>query len=400
MRSAVACLLQVVALASFAHAQDPIDDPEQGRFRFGPIRFTPSLQVTSLGIDTNVFNEVDNPKQDTTVALGPTVDLWLKLGRARLSGKTGMDYNYFQKYDSQRFWGTRNELRLSLPLNRITPFVEGGYTNTRQRPGFEIDARARRTQALGRAGVDLRVGARTTVTVGASRQQYRFAADEEFLGADLSRALDNDSNAIELKLARRLTPLTTFTIAAEQRRDRFRFSPSRDADASKIVSGFEFKPFALIDGRIEVGYRRFHTLDALVPEYDGIIASGDLGYAVRATRLTFRIERDIQYSFERFEPFYLLNDIELGVTQRLTGKWDVVARVARQTLNYHVVAQAADRSRTDRGWRYGGGLGYRLGEYIRLGVDVDRYERTSDITARGYESWRVGGSVSYGIKQR
>jgi hypothetical protein len=401
VRSAAACLLQVVALASFAYAQDAVDDPEQqGRFRLGPLRYTPSIQVTSLGVDTNVFNELDDPKQDTTFALGPTVDLWLKLGRARLTGKTGIDYNYFQRYESQRFFGTRNEARLSVPLNRLTPFVEGRYTNTRQRPGYEIDVRARRTQTLGRAGVDVRVGARTTVTVGASRQQYRFAAEEEFLGSDLSYALDNDANAVDLKLARRLTPLTTFVVSAEQRQDRFRFSHVRDADASKVVAGFEFKPFALIDGQIDVGYRRFHTLDPLVPEYDGLIASGDLGYSVRATRLTLRIERDIQYSFQQFEPFYLLNDVEVGVTQRITTKWDVVSRIARQTLDYSVVSLPGDLARKDHGWRYGAGLGYRLGEYIRLGFDVDRFERQSDITARRYDSWRAGGSLTYGIKQR
>ena len=165
VRSAVACLLQVVALASFAYAQDAVDDPEQGRFRLGPLRYTPSIQVTSLGVDTNVFNEFDDPKQDTTFALGPGVDLWLKLGRARLSGKTGIDYNYFHEYESQRFFGTRNEARLSVPFNRLTPFVEGRYTNTRQRPGYEIDVRARRTQTLGRAGLDVRFGADGEISV-------------------------------------------------------------------------------------------------------------------------------------------------------------------------------------------------------------------------------------------
>ena len=68
--------------------------------------------------------------------------------------------------------------------------------------------------------------------------------------------------------------------------------------------------------------------------------------------------------------------------------------------DYRVVAGAGDAARRDHGWRYGGGFGYRLGEYIRLGLDVDRFERTSDVDTRSYESWRIGGSVTYGIKQR
>jgi opacity protein-like surface antigen len=384
--------------ADTAQAQDVSQPEATGRFRLGPVRFTPAVQLTNFGVDTNVFNEFDDPKQDFTAGLGPAVDFWLRMGRARVSGKAGLDYNYFHEYESQRYVGTANTLRVSLPFSRLTPFVEGGYTNTRQRPGYEIDARAKRTLSEGRAGLDLRLGGRTTATLAAGRKQYRFGADDEFLGTGLSEALDNDSDAFELTLARQLTPLTALVVTAEQRRDRFLYSSLRDSDATKVVTGFDFKPFALISGTIRVGWRQFETLGPTIPDYAGVIASGQLLYALRATRFDVRLRRDVEYSFHQFEPYYLLTDVQLEVTQRITSHWDVVARGGRQLLDYRAVASVGDLARVERQRRIGGGVGYRLGEFIRVGVDVNRDRRTSDVTLRQYDAWRVGGSITYGIK--
>jgi hypothetical protein len=395
---ALACALALAA--DTARAQDVPEPEAVGRFRLGPIRFTPAVQLTHFGVDTNVFNEFDDPKQDFTAGVGPAVDFWLRMGRARVSGRSGVDYNYFHEYDSQRHLGTTNSLRVSLPFNRLTPFVEGGYTNTRQRPGYEIDVRARRMNAEGRAGLDLRLGGRTLVTFAGSRRQYRFSAEERFLGIELSEALDNDSDAGEITVARQLTPLTTFIVSAEQRRDRFRYSPDRDSDAVKVVSGFEFKPLALISGTIALGWRQFETLDPGVPDYSGVIASGELGYALRATRFAFRVGRDVEYSFQPLQPYYLLTDVQFDVTQRVTSRWDVVARVGRQSLDYRAVALSETTARRDGGRRVGGGIGYRLGEFARIGLDVNRDERTSDVSTRRYQAWRAGGSLSYGIRAR
>lgn len=396
--SAVVCLLQVVALGSFAHAQDSVEAPE-GRFRFGPVRFTPSIAITSLGVDTNVFNEFDDPKQDTTAVFGPRADYWMSLGRGRVQGKTSVDYSYFRQYDSQRSFGTSNELSLSVPLNRLKPFVEGAYTNTRQRPGYEIDARARRREYLGRGGIELRLGGRSFVTFDVTQEHYRFESEDEFLGTRLGRELNRDSQAMALTFEQRLTPLTTFVVATERRTDRFVQSPRRDANAFKVTPGFEFKPFALIDGSVYVGYKRFETLESAVPDFSGVTAAADLGYTLRATRLTLKLARDVMYSYQLTEPYYLLTDVGGSVTQRITSTWDVVGRAARQRLDYRALTMT-DLGRIDRSWQYGGGVGYRLGQFIRLGFDIDRFKRTSDIRIRQFEGWRAGGSVSYGVEQR
>jgi len=133
------CEALLVALVSGrALAQEVADPAASARFRIGPLRFTPGISVTDLGLDTNVFNEVDNPKEDRTAALGPAVNFWLNLGRSRFSGKSNGQYLYFDKYANQRAWNTSNEAKWELPLARMTPFIGGAYQNTKNRSGFEI----------------------------------------------------------------------------------------------------------------------------------------------------------------------------------------------------------------------------------------------------------------------
>ena len=50
---------------------------------------------------------------------------------------------------------------------------------------------------------------------------------------------------------------------------------------------------------------------------------------------------------------------------------------------------------------YGGGIGYVLGQQMRLGFDVNYMDRTSDADiTRNYEGVRAGFTITYGLKSR
>ena len=401
------CVLQTTIVTSlFAQGllqQPQLPDPEAiGRFRLGFVRFTPSITLTNLGVDTNVFNELDDPKDDFTVTFGPKAEFWSRLGpRGHLYGNVGLDYQYFQEYGSQRGFGTADVVRFDYDLGRLTPFAEGAYTNTRIRPGYEIDTRARREDVSGRVGVSVRVLSKTKLLAWVRKEEFRYADDEEFLDTDLSRALDRDSTYYGGGMQVEVTPLTTFLTDVEVGEDRFLGSRERDADTWKVMPGFRFKPFALIDGQLAVGYRKFNTLSPLVPDYGGMIALVDLAYTLRATRFIGRYNRDVTYSFETVEPYYLQTDWSFAVVQKITHTWDVVGRAGRYKLNYETIGLPGAERRADSGNRYGGGIGYTLGQFVRLGFDVNYIDRQSDASStRNYEGVRAGFTVTYGTKQR
>ena len=401
-------LLLIAAAAPPASAQDPPDssprDPaETARFRLGPLRFTPSITLTDVGVDTNVFNDATNPKQDTVGALGPAADIWMHAGRSLFSGKASVQYLYFDKFKNERAWNTIDRLRWEVPLSRFTPFVQGSYVNAKTRSGFEIDSRVRQMEQNVELGTDVALTGQVHLVLSGARMRSAFDDPDSPLAGVLAANLNRWANLERMQLRYRLTTLTTFLINAEAIQDRFDGEALRDTNSISVMPGFEMKPSALVSGRVLVGVRVFEPLRTIIPAYRGPVASVDATYVVRATRLTARVARDVNYSYQADQPYYALTDVGLVVTQRLTYSWDVVVRGAQQLLDYTATRTAVKASadpQLDTIRQYGGGIGYRLGQTFRLGIDGTYFRRrSSNVALRDFEGLRVGASVTYGLPQ-
>jgi len=122
-------LASVVLCAGAAFAQTPAEPPISPRIRLGPLGLSPRVGLTNLGIDTNVFNEIENPKHDFTATLSPHTDFWLRLGMARVSGSATFDYVYFGHYSSERAVNTYDQLRVAVPLRRVVPYATASIVN-------------------------------------------------------------------------------------------------------------------------------------------------------------------------------------------------------------------------------------------------------------------------------
>lgn len=399
----MACCL---ALATSVQAQDlPQDPSEAAKFHFGPIRFTPYVVIKDLGVDTNVYNESDskNPKKDTTFNVGPGVNYWFKLGRARIAATSDLTYTWFRIYDDQRSLNTDNKVTMSVPLNRLTPFVDGLYNNGRRRVSYEIDARSYSTEAGYGGGFDLRATAKSTIRVEGHHESFTFKEGEFFDGVSLANALDRDENTTGVSWRETLTPLTTFVVRTEYEQDRFIHSPIKDADGFRVEPGFEFDPLALIGGKVYVGYRHFNVLDSSVPDYSGLVADVSANYRLHATKFDVTFSRDITYSYETTQPYYLLTLVGLRVIQRVTTHWDLAGNLGRQWLGYREVVApgTVGGDRLDRSYYAGGGIGYEMSEDLRVGFEANYYQRTSNtVTFNEYNGLRLGAVISYGLPSR
>jgi hypothetical protein len=249
-------------------------------------------------------------------------------------------------------------------------------------------------------GTDIQLSGKTTLVLSGSRDILRYDRDETFLGAGLADALDHYTNTERLQLRNALTPLTTFVVSVDSLQDRFDASTARNADSLRVMPGFELKPFALISGKVSVGFRHFNVLEPGTPDFNGVVASVDARYVLRATQFSTRVNRDVSYSFEPTSPYYALTDLGLEITQRVTRSWDALVRGGWQTLAYRNAASSVSfPQRVDHGTVYGAGARYRLGETAHIGVDANYYRRDSRNTFRNYDGLRIGASVSYGTSQ-
>ncbi|HVH54923.1 MAG TPA: outer membrane beta-barrel protein [Vicinamibacterales bacterium] len=398
---ALALVCAFSAIGVPAAAQDPEDPFETARFRFGPIRFTPAIEITSVGHDSNVFNESENPKSDTTAAFGPAVQLWMRPGRTRLAARLGGQYLYFKEFADERAWNTRNEAKWEVPLSRVTPFIEGSYVNTQERQGYEIDARARRHDDTAAGGAALHISGKSQFVLSFKRSNIKYDEDEAFRGRELAEALNRREDLTRVEFRYALTPLTTFVVGTDVGRDRFELTSIRDTDSIKVMPGLDIKPLALISGKVFVGYRQFNPLSAALPDYRGLVAAVEAAYVRGSTRYDVKVDHDVAYSYEALRPYYALLDTGLTVTQRVTDTWELVGRGSRQTLEYKQLEPLADTAgATDRGYIFGAGLGYRVGEVLRLGADANYYTRRTEVDGRrDYEGLRIFGSIKYGIRQ-
>jgi hypothetical protein len=311
---------------------------------------------------------------------------------------------YYRTYANQRSANSSYKVGLLVPLNRLTFNGSAGYLNTNDRPGFEIDARVRRHELVYEGSVEVRALSRTFVGVKGRRQNVEFAKDAVFLDRNLERNLEIELNRAMtiqgLTVRHQLTPLTSLTFEVVKQRDRFTFSPLRDSNSTMISAGVKFDPFALLKGGATFGYRDFAPVVAGVPGYKGATAAVDLSYvALGSTKLAVQASRDVQYSFDINQPYYLQTGIVASLAQQIFGPVDVIGRVGAQRLDYRdragAVVEAANRSDDVR--LYGGGVGYHLGKDIRVGFNVDNVRRTSAVNSRNYAGLRYGAAVTYGF---
>ena len=401
--SALVCLCLLAPAAAFAQttsAAPPPDAWEQARWRFGPLAMTPSVTMSNLGVDTNVFNQPEDPKQDFTVTVGPKVDWWLRAGRARLLGSDLVEGVYFATYPSQNGLNQKHSATFELPINRLRPYAGASWLTTNDRPGYEIDARARHTETGVKGGAVIRLTNIVNLDLGVTRVDYEFTGDEVFQGSSLAKQLNRRTQTYGATIRAKVTPLTTIKVSADGVTERFTQSPGRDNDGYRILGGVEMDAFALVKGNASAGYRKLDMLAPGVTDYSGPVWAADLAYTLKGmTRFGVGASRDVLFSFEITEPYYVQTGWSLSVTQVLRGPWDVQARGGWYRLAYRraLLQDVLPDSRIDHYNTWGGGIGYKVGPATRIGVNADYYRRQSSRDLRNYEGLRAGVTVTYGF---
>jgi len=394
----VVILVFVVRPASAQQVPTASDDPvAEAAVRLGAFAFEPRLVLTNLGVDTNVFYSAANPESDFTFALKPGTDMFLRTGRGLVTVSGNLEFVYFSEFESERSVNSDVLGRYEFRFNRLRPYASASWLDTRQRPGYEIDARARHYEADYHAGTDLRVGSKGTVRVDFRHLHYTFAGDQVFNGEALNEELNRTHRALELSWHQRLTALTTWVTRASRETERFEFEDNRNSDSVRLSSGFILGRFALIRGSAFVGFRTLRPAEGgIFPEFTGLTADVDVSYtAPSQTRLGAVVDRDIHYSYEDTTPYYVYTGWTGTLTQRVTGRWDFQLSGGRDRLSYQSVIRALE-ARTDFVGRFGGGIGYTFGEQTRISFDVNSYQRRSVDPGRQYSSTRAGISVTYG----
>lgn len=380
----------------------PDADSSVSQIRLGPFWLNPSIALTNAGVDTNVFNlpEDQHPRNDFTFTITPQTNVWLRMGRSWLGGVVKEDLVWYQKYESERASNESYTLGWIAPLTRVRFGAETNWLDTRDRVGYEVDARLQHTDLTYNGSAELRALSKTFVGVKASQHQVDYASDSSYRGFSVREQLNRAETAVDLTVRYQVTPLTNLLFQGGRQEDRFDLDPLRDSNSMRFAVGVTFDPFALIKGSAQIGYRRFEPLSAAVPGYEGSTAQVDLSYvALGSTKVSVQALRDVQYSYQVTQPYYLQTGGTFAVTQRISGPIDAGARLTLQQLAYRnrEGLDALLGERVDHVRMYGGSVGYNAGPDLRIAFNVDQQTRDSEVDHQRYRGLRMGLSVTYGL---
>ena len=358
-----------------------------------------TIALSNLGVDTNVFNRPPATQLpgDFMLTFTPNTNLWLRLGRTWVDGNIKVDWNYFKRYASERGANSQYRVGISRSLNRVRVKAGALRSSARDRPNAEIDARSQMFARAFNGEFEIRTFGKTSVGAKAIHQKMTYDKAAVFLGTVLATELDHTTISRAMLVRYALTPLTTVSLEIGRESDRFHF-PIRDADSTRVLAIIALQPSAIVSGTGTIGYRNFVPRNTTIPQYNGPTAVVNLNYRLLGfSRLGVQINRDVQYSFDANQPYYLQTAQSWTLQQQVYGPFDVLERFAHARMAYRdrIGAVVAVSRRVDRSTAFGGGAGYRLGADKRVGFTLDKVRRTSDLPSRFYKGLRYGFSVTY-----
>jgi hypothetical protein len=388
------CVTVCISSASAA-AQEPTTEVPNLPLHLGTLGLSPQVRVSSI-YDTNVYNVKTDPEADLVTSVAPQTRIFTKLGRMMIDGRAELSAEYYRTNTEQNSVNTLGAITLTLPSNRVTPYVTYTALSSRERFGFEIDDRPRRNRQGITAAVDVRVASKTVLVVRAQREGERFGDDTAFRGANLPQVLNREMDLAGVTLRHPISALTTLSVSVDRAEDRFEFLPDRNARGRSVSGGLTFKPTALITGAFTIGYLHFAPVQRSTSEFKGLVTSADLGYVLRGvTRFGVQAQRNVTYSYDPSTPYYVLAGFDVTATHRAGERWAISARLGRHLLNYvssvtvgTPIAGELGGS-TDKSALVGVGLIHQLSRDTQIAVDVDRQRRLSEQTIRQFESTRV-----------
>lgn len=388
-------LAMLCVKTAFAQQTTPVDPVADAPIRLGVFGIGPKVSLNNFGWDNNVFNEAVDPKGDFTFTVAPAADLWMRTGQGLLTVEGSLDLVYYAEYANQRAVNNHLSGLYEYRFTRIRPLISFAVADVKDRPGFEIDARVRHYDDTLTAGADFRVASKTFFELAYRHQTTVYDDGQVYNGQDLKQTLDRELDAVDGTIRHRLTSQTTLIFRASSEQERFDYATERNSNSGRGSIGVELGSLALIRGKAAIGFRSLAAADGgTIPTYSGLTSEIDVSYtAPSQTRITAKVPRDIQYSYDPVTPYYVQTGIELTLTQRITGRWDFQALGARDRLDYQSSVDPT-AERIDHVNRVGGGIGYQIAPQTRMSFDVQNSHRQSE-QRTDYRTTRAFLSVNY-----
>lgn len=393
-------LLALAPARGLAQAPPPTPDPAAPALaQLGPFSLRPTLILRDVGYDSNVYNQASGELQDFTATVGARLDVGLNMSRLQGRYSTMYEYVHFAESEAERGSNRGFEGRIDVPFGRFQPHVGAGLKSSHDRPTAEIDQRARRQEVSFETGLRVAAFSRTALHAGFRRIAADYGGDEIFRGVSLAEQLNGASHGVTFGADVELTPLTTVSVHGERTEERFEFATNRDANSYRVGATATLNPLALISGRASLGMRAFRPLHGQLRDFTGLTAAVAVAYTFPdETRLNVWVDRDLRYSYAQLLPYYIATGGRFTLLRQLVGRFDAQVFGGGERIAYEARADLPlAAAETDGVRTLGTGVGYRVGNGARLGLNFDYTVRSSPAPDREYGRQRLYTTLTYGF---
>jgi hypothetical protein len=393
------CLLTIGLVLALAPARAAAQADEEvapdGRVQLGPLAVRPEIGW-QMSYDDNVFRSAEQRETDVISTLRGASEIQGQLRRIGVSASGSAEWVHFDRLVDERGANVTADARLDFSLNRIVPYVGSAYHNTRQRLNAELDTRPRTERSNVSVGSVFHIGGRSMLDVSARRSVEEYDQDAAADGVNLSQALNHASDSFTLAFLQDVAPLTRLTVTGEIQRDRFRGSPSRDADNVRLTAGFTSE--GLINGRAHAGVRILTPHDPTLPEFRGFFLG--LGTTITLAdrlRIGLDAQRDVAPSYRQLA-YYEYYSYGASFTYAVRDSLRLSGNVGRRLADYRAtsaVTPDAIQADEDDELMYGADVSYGVGDSMRIDVGGTYTERTSTSVSRQFDGLSFKTGVRY-----
>ncbi len=379
--------------------QDPLEPPDLGRYlRWGPVRARPSLALTNVGYDDNVYQKTDAPAVgDYTGTLSGRADFLVLFGRrAFLTANGRLDYTAYARESSQSFWNEYASGRLTVPLRRFGVYADLAANRYKERPVDQVDARTDvREDRIG-AGFLLDLGWRTDAEIGTVRTSWEYDDPDN---PSIGRSLDRTETGARALVRYRALGRTRVLLEAESLDVAFESAEmGRNATLRRLLPGLDFGEGGRLSGTIQIGPGRLDPEAPETPPFSGTVGEAKVAYRLGSgTTLVAEGRRDVRFAAYQSDVYYLVRSYDLKAIHYFGRAWGIELGGARSRLDFPLTPERVDRGdRAEAGIRLRlmeNSLGRRI-EYV-LKVTHWRIESTQEFRNQSRTVLGFGAVVGY-----
>lgn len=273
----------------------------EAAWHFGPFLIQPSLVIADAGVDSNVYYTPSDPIKDLTFTAGPAATIFIPVQRKFVLSLYGSpQYVWYSKTERERTWNHYFNGAAQLNLRNVFFSLDAAYSDARQRWSTEIDIRPRRKE-LGYGGSALvRVGWKTSFSVGYRTVSYDYESVEAS-GSDVRERLNRSERYANISLFYQTAAERRLFLEFEYGRYDFDFASQAaigDAESGAAYGGLEFSQFGRrIQGRFRIGYKKHDVRNPDMPDYQGVVGDTRLSLRLaRALAIRGSYVRDVRFS--------------------------------------------------------------------------------------------------------